>query len=460
VELTRAQQSRFATAVAACLAIAGGTLPARANGAFPDAQSVIVPADRPHEITLATNFGLISSSDDAQSWTWVCESDATNNGYLYQVGPPPLDRLFALSGDGKLAFSDDRACTWTIAGGATLSGSAVDLFPDPLDTQRVLAIVSPNGKLGGQTTYTLVETHDGGKTFDLLLTAAKSQLFTGVEVARRDTKTIYVTSTTPPDFAPVLIRSDSSGAWQTIALTGLVSTDTRLVAVDPGNTNKIFLRATTANGEALAVVDDAGGTVETPVVLEGGRLTAFVHLAAGAILVAGETPQEPFLYRSTDEGLTFTRLTSAPHLRALAERDGIVWGAADNKADGYALVSSANAGDTWQPVMRFQQVTAINACVKASCQSSCVNELDLVMWPKAICGSDPLPPLADASPPEGGQAGTPMPIEVSGRSGCACGMVAVHRHEGATGALLVLALLARRKRGVARLTWPHGPRYP
>ena len=379
------------------------TLPARANGAFPDAQSVILPADRPHEMTLATNFGLISSADDGQSWSWVCESDATNNGYLYQVGPPPLDRLFALSGDGKLAFSDDRACTWTIAGGANLSGSAVDLFPDPLDAQRALAIVSPNGKPGTQTTYTLVETHDGGKTFDLLLTAAKSQLLTGVEVPRRDTKTIYVTATSPPDFTPVLIRSDSSGTWQTIALTGLVATDTRLVAVDPQNTNKIFLRATTATGEALAVVDDAGGTVRTPVVLEGGRLTAFVYLAAGSILVAGETAQETFVYRSTDAGLTFTRLAGAPHLRALAERDGVVWGAADNKADGYALVSSANAGDTWQPVMRFQQVSAISACVKTSCQSSCVTESDSVMWPKAICGPDPLePPLADASAPDGG----------------------------------------------------------
>ena len=31
--------------------------PALGNGAFPDSQAVITPADRPHEILLATNFG-------------------------------------------------------------------------------------------------------------------------------------------------------------------------------------------------------------------------------------------------------------------------------------------------------------------------------------------------------------------------------------------------------------------
>ena len=37
--------------------------PARANGAFPDAENILTPADRPQEIVLVTNFGLVTSTD-------------------------------------------------------------------------------------------------------------------------------------------------------------------------------------------------------------------------------------------------------------------------------------------------------------------------------------------------------------------------------------------------------------
>ena len=49
---------------------------ARADGAFPDSQSVITPFDRPAELILPTNFGLVISEDAGQSWQWSCESDA------------------------------------------------------------------------------------------------------------------------------------------------------------------------------------------------------------------------------------------------------------------------------------------------------------------------------------------------------------------------------------------------
>src|SRR5450432_4843602 len=81
---------------------------ARADGAFPDSLSVLLPADRPHHIALATNFGLISSDDDGGTWTWVCEGARTNCSMLYSVGAPPGDRLFALSAD-SLVYSDDDA---------------------------------------------------------------------------------------------------------------------------------------------------------------------------------------------------------------------------------------------------------------------------------------------------------------------------------------------------------------
>src|SRR6476620_9982996 len=79
---------------------------ARANGAFPDSQSIMTPDAKPHSIRLATNFGVISSDDDGQHWVWSCEVTETASGSLYQMGPPPKNRLFVISSEG-LAFSDN-----------------------------------------------------------------------------------------------------------------------------------------------------------------------------------------------------------------------------------------------------------------------------------------------------------------------------------------------------------------
>src|SRR3954467_1678548 len=116
----------------AAVLIAALMLPrgAAADGAFPDSRTVLAPADRPHELLLATNFGVVSSEDDGQTWTWSCEQEANSFGLFYQLGAPPMHRLFTAAG-GHLAFSDDGSCTWAVAGGAAASREVVDAFADP-----------------------------------------------------------------------------------------------------------------------------------------------------------------------------------------------------------------------------------------------------------------------------------------------------------------------------------------
>ena len=95
---------------------------ALANGAFPDAQSILTPADRPGQILLVTNFGVIMSVDAGATWLWSCETDGNMFGMLYQLAPPPSTRLFTVADQG-LAFSDDATCSWATAGGAPRPGS-------------------------------------------------------------------------------------------------------------------------------------------------------------------------------------------------------------------------------------------------------------------------------------------------------------------------------------------------
>src|SRR5262245_57919580 len=97
-------------ALAGLLLGSAGT--ARGNGAFPDSFRVFVPAERPDEIVLATNFGLISSIDGGHAWRWVCEHDDGLFGARYDMGPGALPRLYAAVPSG-MAASDDEACSWT-----------------------------------------------------------------------------------------------------------------------------------------------------------------------------------------------------------------------------------------------------------------------------------------------------------------------------------------------------------
>src|SRR4029077_20439774 len=109
-----AEVAAFAGLIVAAVTVVPAT--ARADGAFPAAEGVIVPAERPQEIMLVTNFGIVQSADGGATWTWSCEQDTNALGLLYQLGPAPRRRLFAVA-NNKVVTSDDATCSWQVAGG-------------------------------------------------------------------------------------------------------------------------------------------------------------------------------------------------------------------------------------------------------------------------------------------------------------------------------------------------------
>ena len=133
-----------------CSAWAG---PARGNGALPASFGILLPADRPEQIVLATNFGMIFSEDGGTTWLWTCEQAQTALGYLYGIGPSPRNRFYGLSPEQGLAFSDDNSCTWRRSGGALSTLVASDFFVDRGNPDRVVAVAStvdrrPRGRSG------------------------------------------------------------------------------------------------------------------------------------------------------------------------------------------------------------------------------------------------------------------------------------------------------------------------
>jgi MYXO-CTERM domain-containing protein len=437
---------RTAEAILVAGLLAAPSPRARANGAFPDSQSVITPSDRPAEIILATNFGLVISEDAGQSWQWSCERDANAYGILYQQGPAPLHRLFTVAGD-KLVFSDDGSCGWQTAAGALAPQLVTDAFPDPSDADHVLAIGYDGGIFG------VFPSRDGGATFDgPLYEAAAGDGIGGVEIARSDARVIYVAMTNAASSMPKLARSGDGGASWTVTDLGpmLGLGVARIIAVDPADPNTVLLRVMGSDGQSIALTRDGGATVTVSLSI-AGTFTSYVQLANGTRLVGAlvESSTTPALYRSHDGGATFETVAGPPAIRALSRRGDVVYAATDNFAVGYALGVSTDEGTTWRAGMAYDQVRAILGCVRddPQCQASCQALAGRgamppgTIWDAAVCSANPLP-----EPP----TPLPEPPAMTGGGGCGCATVETGSSLAVVPFLflflgLVLAVASRRR---------------
>ncbi|MES1210443.1 MAG: hypothetical protein ABUS79_31270, partial [Pseudomonadota bacterium] len=176
---------------------------ARADGGIPGSLAILLPADQPKKIGLATTFGLILSDDGGATWLWTCEQPATTSmANMYAVGPSAVasggvgDRFYALSPFEGLAWSDDESCTWHTAGGLAPGSTVSDFFVDPSDPAHVLAVAAApsDGGVAGARVGAVFTSTDGGATFaaDPLYTASAGATIVGVEIARSNPRVIYV----------------------------------------------------------------------------------------------------------------------------------------------------------------------------------------------------------------------------------------------------------------------------
>ena len=401
-----------ALAAAIAVAVSAHAAHALANGAFPDAQSILTPVDRPGQIMLVTNFGVIMSADAGATWLWSCETDGNAFGMLYQQAPLPSTRLFAVANQG-LAFSDDGTCTWMTAGGALAGQSVTDAYVDPAARDRVLAIGLAS------SIYSVYESKVGGQSFaPALFTAPANTAINSVETARSDPMTIYMAMTSPTT-APLLARSRDGGAHFDIKDLepslgrGLL----RIIAIDPDDPERVLMRFNGANDQAIALTTDGGATATRPIVANG-NFTSFVRLPSGTLLVGGmvDFAVVPGLFRSRDRGASFERLPSSPSIRALSQRDGVVYAATDNFSDGYALGTSMDEGDTWHALLSYDGVQAIIPCLKSRCQATCQTQVDLDLWPREVCTAE-APGMTTGMAGSSGTAGSSGAGGVGGRGG-------------------------------------------
>ena len=425
------------------LAVCQAAFPNRAaaNGAFPDSMQIFVPADRPHEIILATNFGLIISEDDGTTWYWTCEPNPDANAFLYQMGPAPSDRLFAVLVANGLVYSDDLACSWSTSGGALATAITSDAFPDPTSASRVFAVATERGEGSASALASIYRSDDGGLTFGpALYTSPTGGGILGVESAFSDPATVYVSAygtaaTGGGALDPILVASSDGGEhWAGADLAGSLGfNDFRIIAGDRADPRRLFLRVLRINDstpEKLAVSMDGGLTFQQPISVDD-KLTSFVRLASGTVLVGANTVAGPVGFRSSDGGATFQAWPNPPHLRAMAERGGELFVAAQNFIDPYAVGVSTDEGLTFKGLLSYDQVKGIKPCVQTVCRDACDLLAGLTLWSPEVC------------------AGTPSP---KGGCGCRAGQDGEGDRGGVVATLLgaaaMLFLAGRRGRGV------------
>jgi len=414
---------------------------AHANGALPASYGILLPADKPQDVVLATNFGMIISEDGGKSWLWTCERPETSFGYLYGVGPPPRDRFYGLSPETGLAISDDGSCSWQRAGGALATLVASDFFVDRTNADRVVAIAAQidvdSGEIGPPAVF---QSTDGGATFGAtpLYTAPAGANLVSLEIARSNPMVMYLATYTTPDRHPRLLRtSDGGQTWMDRDVeASLGANEFRILTVDPDDPDVVYLRVIALGMESVAVTRDAGMTFTTPVTIAKGTLSAFVRMESGTVLVGGLINidgggMNGIAYRSTDGGHTFASwtLSPQPHILGLAERGGVLYIAGKNYSDGWALATSHDEGVTIQAVSTYADVHGIKPCAMAMCGDQCKLVSSQAVWTNDVCTWVP------------GTTTTTTPS-----SGCHC---AAGGAAGGTAAVWVLALalvIHRRRR--------------
>ncbi len=386
----------------AALALLAAPSGARADGAFPNSQNIMTPAALPHEILLGTNFGLVMSFDDGRSWTYSCEQPLSSFATLYQVGPPPANRIYAVSPMGAIS-SSDVGCSWSAATDVP-AGAALDVYADQSDGNHVLAVVSASTDAG--VLYQVRSSSNGGQSFGTVIyTAAAGDHVTGVEVSRSAPQTIYLTLTSgTTTFIPKVAQTTDGGAhWAVHDLSASLPAKTyslSLIAVDPANAQTLFLRTGSSAGETLAVSTDGGMTATSPIALAGGSLTAFTRMDNGHLIAAGLMGTTNVAYRSMDGGKTFLQLPSAIPVRGLSARGGTLFAATDTLSVPEAIDTSSDEGVTWQPLMAYMDIQAIESCVMALCQDDCDYRAGMQQWSDAICSATA--PVSSAGGSSGG----------------------------------------------------------
>ncbi len=375
-----------------------------ANGRSPATATIHFRRGMEHEIAVGLTFGLLVSRDSGATWHWMCE-DAIGYGGTYDPDYELTSSgaLFATTFDGVKVMRD--GCTFGPTAGtkfvsAVAQGADGKLYHAAADTPST---TNP----GDSRIY---RSDDDGMTWPIsAMPGVLNDWWQSLEVTPSNPGRLYLTGYR---FVPIpgggttkvflLFRSDDAGqSWQALPtnqLATMSNSTIEIAGISHTDPDLVFARVKLEdNAAADALYRSTDGGMTWTRILRKPTAIAFVVRRNGELLAA---TQASGAVRSTDNGTTWTDLVSVPHINCLAENSaGEVWACTQNygamqvPSDGYGIMKSTDLV-TWTGVLKYQQIKAPVACAAGTVQR---DKCDAQLW-SGLCGQlgcEPAPPGGD-----------------------------------------------------------------
>mgnify|MGYP003650930710 CR=1 FL=1 len=408
------------------LASVGIVNTAEANGRFPATTNIRFDPGNDQQILLPTTFGLLISSDGGSSFHWVCEDTIGYGGtYDPDYAVTADGRIYATTFEG-LRVSGDGACTFEDTEFYNdLTGGGGD--PILVENEWVGEIeVASDGKIWA-TTSTGGAPNDiyvslDGQRFDSANNLHPVAWWKTLRVSESSPDTVYVSGfligKNGMSPSALLYRTVDGGAnWTDLGVADFTfgnQPNLFVEGVSSTNPDIVYARvlgARAPQGDDIYRSTD-GGVSWTKVLEMGGVITGFTVLANETVIAGTETPcTEDLNAPLADGGLpnkgcvytsatgaegTWTRAEQEPKLGCVGERssDNSLLACGGNFApDNFALGTSSDNGQTWTPLIRFDDIVGPLECGSETVQFTCAEE----QWP-AQCTTLGICEAGDAGP--------------------------------------------------------------
>lgn len=437
---------------AATLALVCTTGTARANGRFPQAQAILtVPGGDGATIFLRATFGILVSRDGGKSWHWICERALGYDG----IWDPPI----AVTRDGRLWVGLEH--------GLASSADGCTFEPTPeLDGEQVVDITSD---VKGETLWVVTGSPtkrasiwrrslktdgktDGGAIWERLGQMPEDIHPMTIEVAPSKPSRIYVTAQPYGTIRGWLWKSDDGGKTFTGEKNTLVHEGPLFIAsVDPKDPNRVVMRHLHTTGSTVLVTPDGGKTFKETLSMDSAMF-GFAKSADGATLWAGSGLPVDGIFRSTDRGEHFERVSNHGVLCLHAASAEHLWVCENPFAlGGPAVGISRDQGKSVTAITKFTDIVGPLACGEHGAAADSGGNVCAGSW-AATSAQFVAPDAGAAKRRDAGADVTPGPTARGSTCGCAVigasndGARGGADHLWLTAGLLPLAVWARARR--------------